>query len=349
MSDRPDEVTYPVDADIRLSMVIPAYNEAERLDAGFARLQEAVQAGAIDPASTEFIVVDDGSSDGTADCARMIFGSLPHVTVIRLPTNRGKGAAVRAGVAAAVAPTIIFADADMAIDPVQTPQFLEALAGAELAIGSRAASGASVDRSSIRRSVMNRSFNTLVNAFTRVSLDDTQCGFKAFRGPTARLLFHCSLTERMAFDVEVLTLARLLGLPIAQVPVHWLRVKGSRVRSWSDSVSMVRDVLQAPRRFDRVPSVPAVRVALPEASLADGIAHLRRMSEIWPVIHRGGSTFLVLFPLVEAGQMGRHVEGLSAALGPRSVVSTMVTPADLKAMRPLPTTWDDALILAGTA
>ena len=268
-----------------LSLVIPAYNEEARLPAGMARLAQAVDQGSIDPSRTEFVVVDDGSTDATSRLAGDLLSRYPHVQAVRFEHNRGKGAAVRAGVALARAPLIAFADADMAIDPTQTPQFVAALARSDLAIGSRAASGASVDRPSISRSVMNRVFNRLVNVVTRVSLDDTQCGFKAFRSPAAKLLFHCSVTERMAFDVEVLTLARRFGLSIEQVPVQWLRVRGSRVRSWSDSRSMVRDVLRsrrdlphgvADRRVPRHPGLLGRRDARTHGPAPPGAGRARR-------------------------------------------------------------------------
>ena len=166
--------------------------------------------------------------------------------------------------AAATAPFIAFADADMAIDPEQTPQFIRALAQADLAIGSRSASGASVNRSSLRRSLMNRVFNRLVNALTSVALDDTQCGFKAFRAPVAKLLFHCSVTERFAFDVEILSLARRFGLVIAEVPVQWLRVQGSQIRPWTDARSMAGDVVRARRGAASVAPVPTLSVTLAE-------------------------------------------------------------------------------------
>ena len=171
---------------LTLSLVIPAYNESQRLEAGLGRLREAVDNGSIDPASTEFVLVDDGSTDDTGARAESLLEPYPHVQVVRLETNHGKGAAVRAGVTAATAPMIAFADADMSIDPSQTPEFMRALAEADVAIGSRAAVGASVDVPSLRRSVMNRSFNGLVNMLTRVSLSDTLCGFKAFRAPAAK-------------------------------------------------------------------------------------------------------------------------------------------------------------------
>src|SRR6202041_3862824 len=103
------------------------------------------------------------------------------------------------------------------------------------------------------RSVMNAPFNQLVNVVTRVSLSDTQCGYKAFRAPAAKLLFHCSITERFAFDVEILTLARRFGLPIAEVPVRWLRGHGSRIRPWADVGSMARDVFRAGRQGSGAP------------------------------------------------------------------------------------------------
>ena len=122
---RPDSTA---SAGVSLSLVIPAYNEGPRLDDGVARLRVAVAAGAIDPETTEFIVVDDGSSDDTTERAGALFSAFPHVRLLRLSENHGKGGAVRAGVTAATAPMIAFADADMAIDPGQTPQFMHALA-----------------------------------------------------------------------------------------------------------------------------------------------------------------------------------------------------------------------------
>ena len=113
---------------------------------------------------------------------------------------------------------------------------------------------------------MNRTFNRLVNALTSVSLDDTQCGFKAFRAPVAKLLFHCSVTERFAFDVEILSLARRLGFSIAEVPVRWLRVKGSQIRPWNDARSMAGDVVRAGRGAAWVAPVPTLSLKLPEAA-----------------------------------------------------------------------------------
>ena len=331
---------------LRLSLVIPAFNEERRLRSGMARLTQAVGVGAIDASTTEFIVVDDGSTDATTPRALELLSAYPHVRSVRFERNRGKGAAVRAGVAAARAPSIAFADADMAIDPEQTPRFMEALGAADLAIGSRAATGASVDRPSISRSVMNRVFNRAVNIVTDVSLDDTQCGFKAFRAPAAKLLFHCTVTERMAFDVEVLTLARRLGLTIEQVPVHWLRVKGSRVRSWSDSRSMLRDVVRARRTGDAAPDLPGFVVDVPGGA-AHAAAHrqLRQLARLLPVIRRADGRCLVLCPLMSDAAVTAFMDETGRSLGGSSPEPAVVPLNWLRYRAPLRLSWDDEPVI----
>jgi hypothetical protein len=330
--DPPQELT--------LSLVIPAYNEGSRLNDGVTRLRAAIAAGAIDPETTEFIVVDDGSTDDTTARAGALFSAFPHVQLLRLAENLGKGGAVRAGVAAAAAPIIVFADADMAIDPRQTPQFVRALAKADLAIGSRAASGASVNRSSLHRSLMNRAFNGLVNVLTNVSLDDTQCGFKAFRAPVAKLLFHCSVTERFAFDVEVLSLARRFGLVIDEVPVHWLRVQGSQIRPWSDARSMAGDVFRAGRRG--APSgepVPALSVKLPVGSPGAAAAAALALSPGLPVLHGSGSGLLVLCPMLRETQVDEAAADIVARCPGAAVERTTRTVAQLCQIAPLSLVW----------
>jgi dolichyl-phosphate beta-glucosyltransferase len=337
MNGSVDAVGSPLEwpSDVALSMVIPAYNEGMRLEAGVSRLREAVAAGAIDVATTEFVVVDDGSTDDTTAQARALFSSFPHVQHVRLVKNRGKGSAVRAGVAVASAPIIIFADADMAIDPAQTPQFIEALSEAHLAIGSRSALGASVNRPSLRRSLMNRAFNGLVNVLTHVTLDDTQCGFKAFRAPEAKLLFHCSVTERFAFDVEVLSLARRLGLTIAEVPVRWLRVKGSQIRPWTDARSMARDVARAGRGAALAAAVPALTVS-PMAQRTIDRDALREFLAPWlPVIELDGTRLLVLCPQMSEPQIETIVQRIRARCDGAVMERSAISVPQLCEMAPL--------------
>jgi hypothetical protein len=331
-----------------LTLVIPAYNEAGRFHAGMERLQGAISAGAVDPETTEFLVVDDGSTDDTSACARAAFAPFPHTRIIRLPQNRGKGAAVRAGVAAGSADLVVFADADMAIDPVQLPLFLRALSTHDLAIGSRAASGASVDRPSLRRSLMNRTFNGFVNAVTHVGLDDTQCGFKAFRGPTARLLFHCCRTDGWAFDVEILSLARRLGFSIAQVPVHWSRVRDSRVRSWADTPPMARDVLRARKAHDDLP-IAACRVTMrPDYSGAD-MDFLLALRTVCPVVHLDGTNFLALFPLHDEAGAAERATAIATRLGSAQAQPDSITLGQLVDRAPLALDWDGSAIQAAQA
>jgi dolichyl-phosphate beta-glucosyltransferase len=338
----------PWPADVKLSLIIPAYNEGMRLEAGISRLLAAIEAGAIDIETTEFVVVDDGSTDDTTPLARALFEPFPHVQHVRLSQNRGKGGAVRAGVAVARAPIIAFADADMAIDPAQTPQFVRALADASIAIGSRSARGASVNRPSFRRSLMNRVFNRLVNAITRVSLNDTQCGFKAFRAPVAKLLFHCSVTERFAFDVEILSLARRLGFTIAEVPVQWLRVKGSQIRPWTDARSMAADVVRAGRGAAWAAPIPTLGIKLPSELVhgPDGSVSrtsLRKALAPWlPVVDDGhDGRLLVLCPQMSEPEIETTAAWISAHFAGAALERSALTVAQLCEMAPLLLTWGD--------
>jgi dolichyl-phosphate beta-glucosyltransferase len=239
---------------IDLTIIVPAFNEAQRLVEGFKRFDDAVADGAVDLERTDVMVVDDGSSDETAETARGLVAHLPHHRVITLPANGGKGAAVRTGVRLARSPLVAYMDADMAIDPRAVPSLLEALESNEAAIGSRALTDSMVDGTYAVRAVMGRLFNRLVTTGTGLDLQDTQCGFKAFHTPAARLLFHLVPIDRFAFDVELLARARRLGLRITEVPVQWKNVPGSTIHPLHDSVAMLRDVYRS--RFGLLATPP---------------------------------------------------------------------------------------------
>jgi glycosyltransferase involved in cell wall biosynthesis len=231
-----------------LSIVIPAYNEAARLPETLARL-DAYFAGR----EPEVIVVDDGSSDGTADLARRGVPSRTPPTVIQFPENRGKGAAVRAGVAASTGETVLYMDADLATDIAGLDEFLKLLEDYDVVVGSRAVPGATVHNTTRLRTVMGRTFNRMVRMLTRLEVHDSQCGYKAFRGDAARLAFSLSTVEGFAFDPEVLMIARALGMTVTEVPVDWTAVEGSSVRPLRDSIitglALVRVVWRVrPRR-----------------------------------------------------------------------------------------------------
>jgi hypothetical protein len=245
---------------LQLTIVVPAYNEARRLRAGMQRFDAAVTAGAIDLERTELVVIDDGSTDGTGTTAEKLLAPLPHHRVVRFPANQGKGAAVRAGVATSRTPYTAYMDADMAIDPLAVPLLLQGLETHDVAIGCRALPDSMVETSYVVRSLMGRLFNELVTAGTGLGLKDTQCGFKAFRTPVARLLFHLVRIDRFAFDVEILARARRLGLTIIEVPVHWKHVEGSTIHPLHDSFAMIADVSRSRRGLLAGPPVPTISV-----------------------------------------------------------------------------------------
>jgi hypothetical protein len=160
-------------------------------------------------------------------------------------------------------------DADMAIDPLAIPLLLDGLDRYDVAIGCRALPDSMVETTYVLRSLMGRFFNELVTTGTGLGLKDTQCGFKAFRTPVARLLFHLVRIDRFAFDVEILARARRLGLTITEVPVHWKHVEGSTIHPLHDSVSMVSDVFRS--RRGKLAGPPVATISVRDPGRADGI------------------------------------------------------------------------------
>lgn len=324
----------------KLSIVVPAFNEASRLVNEVSRLDHAVAVGAIDPFTTELIVVDDGSTDDTARRAKELLArSFPVTRVLRLRRNLGKGAAIRVGVAAAAAPIVAFLDADMAVDPVQMPHLVAAIHDAEMAIGSRSVPGSSVDCDSIRRALMGRTFNHLANALTEVSLGDTQCGFKAFRTPVARILFHCMVINRFAFDVEVLSLARRFGFRIAEVPVHWRDVEGSTVRPISDPLSMVLDVLRM-RKGKKSPRIPALAINVDSnrdgsPSGAQSAAIIDAVGPALPVLALPQDQLMILFALSQPNELQRVTERLGKIMPKSTFRDLAISPVELCRLAPL--------------
>ena len=153
----------------------------------------------------------------------MLPGLFDRLQVLRIDRNAGKGAAVRLGAGAATAPVVVFMDADMSVDPSEISGLVDGIGRADIAIGSRSLADSVVETDGVQRKVMGWTFNTIVTTVTGMPFADTQCGFKAFRTPIARLLFHLMTVERFAFDVEVLYLAQRLRMDITEVPVRWRR------------------------------------------------------------------------------------------------------------------------------
>jgi dolichyl-phosphate beta-glucosyltransferase len=327
-----------------LSVVVPAFNEASRLADEAERFHRAVVTGAIDASATELIVVDDGSSDATADRAEDLFrDSFPHLHVIRREVNSGKGAAIRDGVAVARAPIVAFIDADMAVDPEQMPLLVTAIDEADVAIGSRSVPGSIVESDNRRRALMGRTFSRYVRSLTGMGIVDTQCGFKAFRTPVAKVLFHCMRTERFAFDVELLYLARRLGFRVREVPVHWRDVAGSAVRPVVDPVSMVWDVLRL-RMGRQASPIPALTVSAgsPDAKRrlrADlPTALLEEFGDRFPVLAReADGVVVVALPLADPDVVqgaATRIGQLAPDCGVRDGLMSIDQLVDLLAVRP---------------
>ena len=234
----------------RWSIVIPAYNEAARLP-GYLKEVQAYFEGRDEP--YEVVVVDDGSRDGTAERVREVAAGRPGVTVHVLPENRGKGHAVRAGMARATGALRLMADADGAT-PIGEVARLEAAIGrgADIAVGSRVLPEPGVSRQvRTHRKLSGHVFNFLVRRLGVSGVVDTQCGFKLFRGDVAAALFPQVTTDGFGFDVELLMLAVRLGYRVTEVPVSWADQPGSKVGVLRDGPRMVREVLAARRRLAR--------------------------------------------------------------------------------------------------
>lgn len=219
-----------------LSLIIPAYNEEKRLPSTLDRI-EAFFAGPQWPAEKglalgEIVVVNDGSKDATATLVRERMAQNPLLRLVENPGNRGKGYAVRHGMQQMRCDWALLTDADLSA-PIEE---LAALWGAvkekraEIAIGSRA-----LDRSKVTvhqpwaRELSGRIFNVVMRTATGLPFLDTQCGFKLFSRRAAEIVFSRQQLERFGFDVEILYIAKLHGLPIAEVPVAWANVEGTTV------------------------------------------------------------------------------------------------------------------------
>ncbi|HLI28593.1 MAG TPA: dolichyl-phosphate beta-glucosyltransferase [Chloroflexota bacterium] len=224
-----------------LSIVIPAYNEAERLPASLVSLTAFLDAEGY---QAEILVVDDGSRDATAAVVERVAARDPRVRLLRAP-HCGKGAAVRRGMLAARGAVRVMCDADFSMPPPELPKLLAPLAaGAALAVATREGAGARRVGEPLLRHLMGRVFNTLVRLVAVPGLHDTQCGFKAFRADAAERLFRRSTIDGFGFDVELLYLARKYRLPVAEVPIVWYYQASSRVSPLRDTIRMVRDVLR---------------------------------------------------------------------------------------------------------
>jgi dolichyl-phosphate beta-glucosyltransferase len=229
------------DAPVALSLVVPAWNEARRLPPTLDRIREWLDASG---ESHEVIVVDDGSDDATAEVAERAAAGWPQLEVLRLGENRGKGAAVRAGMLRARGAHRAFSDADLSAPIEELARLRAHLTGrCTVAIASRDVPGSDIQvHQPVWRELMGRLYNLLLRLVVLRGISDTQCGLKVFTADAAVACFEPLRTERFGFDAEVLVRARRHGWEIAEVPVRWRHVEESRVGSLRDSTRMLVDL-----------------------------------------------------------------------------------------------------------
>ena len=229
---------------LRRSIVVPLYQESSRICGTVERLA----ASDLCCDDTEFLFVDDGSSDDTVVVLESALqGSGLRAQVLRLDANQGKGAAVRRGVLAAQGETVAFVDADLSSPPTAIEQVLRAVedGGAQVALASRAHPRSDITtRQPLARESAGKTFNRLIRLLGLTRLPDTQCGLKAFDRETARALFEPLRTQRFAFDVEVLARAEQQGRRIQVIPTEWAHVEESRVAPLRDGLRMAWDALR---------------------------------------------------------------------------------------------------------
>lgn len=230
-----------------LTVVIPVYREAPRIA---ATIEQVLQFFGRTALSGEVIVVDDGSDDGTIAVVETAAAADERVKSLALPSHRGKGAAVREGLLAAAGAAVLVVDADLAIPLEEYPAFAEALRkGADIAIASKELGRRrGLVAQPFVRTAMGRIFNAVVRAIVLPGFLDTQAGFKLFKGAVAASLAADCCIDGFAYDVEILSLAVSRGYNVVELPVRCSLTGATSVRIFSDSLRMLKDLLEIRRR-----------------------------------------------------------------------------------------------------
>jgi len=229
--------------DLDLSIVLPAYNEENRIGPTLDKIEEYLSNKEY---SYEILVVDDGSTDETAALIRKRADKNPHLHLISNPGNQGKGYAVRNGVLHTRGKLVLFSDSDLSTPIGELDKLLYRLyTGVDVAIGSRHLEGSDIQvPQPWQRVWMGRIFNALVRILFGTSIQDTQCGFKLFRGDVARALFSFATINRFGFDVEIIFLAKKMGYKVEEVPIIWINDEETKVSAIKDSLNMFMDLLR---------------------------------------------------------------------------------------------------------
>ena len=230
---------------MHLSIVIPAFNEARKIGADVSAAAEFLVARGL---SGEIIVVDDGSTDDTAGVARdAIVPAGVRRLVIRLPANKGKGAAVREGILSSAGDYVLFADCGMCVPFEQSLRGIQMIRSGrcDIAHGSRKLPASRIVLpQSLSRRLLSRVFRLAVGLLMPIGrgLSDTQCGFKVYRGDVARLLYGQCVIDGFMFDIEVLVRARAMGYRVAEFPITWICDRDSRLHPGRTAMNVVREL-----------------------------------------------------------------------------------------------------------
>jgi glycosyltransferase involved in cell wall biosynthesis len=224
------------------SVVIPAYNESARIGSSLEKILACISERGWD---MEIIVVNDGSTDNTAEIVRGYAARSPRVRLVENPGNRGKGYSVRNGMLRASGDILLFSDADLSSPIEEAAKLFAAIhEGADIAIGSRWVNPKlQVRKQPLHRRFLGRMFNLALRLVLGLEFHDTQCGFKAFTRRAVHLIFPLQNVERWGFDPELLYLGRKFGLQMVEVPVAWAHREGTRISPLRDGVRMVAEMV----------------------------------------------------------------------------------------------------------
>ncbi len=238
------------DQPLALSLIIPAYNESQRLPPYLESIRDYIRHEYND--NCEVIVVDDGSTDQMATILTELAANWPLLRTIRHERNRGKGAAVRTGILAAHGVRLLYADADGATPISEERKLREAIeAGADLAVGSRLVRDSDVQRNRTwQRALIGRTFAAVAHMLLKTPVRDTQCGFKMLSSEPGKRLFELSEETGYLFDLELLVLAQRSGYRVAEVPINWSDQPGSRLKMHREGGKIIRDLWRIRRRLN---------------------------------------------------------------------------------------------------
>ncbi len=223
------------------SIVIPAFNESARIPATLQSVLACIRGHGW---SAEVIVVNDGSTDATAEVVRSIAATVPEVRLVENPGNRGKGYSVRSGMLQARGEVVMFTDSDLSAPIEEAERLFAAIAaGADIAIGSRwLEKGRQTHRQPFYRQFFGRCFNAVTRVVMGLRFADTQCGFKAFTRAAAQTVFQLQTIAGWGFDPEILFIALKRGYRVAEVPVSWAHDERTRMSYLRDGIKMLKEI-----------------------------------------------------------------------------------------------------------